>query len=249
MTTLQFPTHLPADLLVELGELTGIRWNSWELEPIICEAVRRYMHPPAVAAQEQTSTASGAGYQWKQVYLPDGTRLRASFGGTPYFATVTGTEIKSGDLALTPSGFANLQGSGNRNAWKAVWLRFPGNEQWVLADVCRTKQKAAIARLFAGADYVGADPPAKPPKPPTSPKPPKPASPAKAASASKPAKRPVRPQRPAGPAVAPAAQTAQPTPAAGQTPAAQNAKQHKLRKRGRRGKRRHAHGVAPAPVV
>jgi hypothetical protein len=137
--------RLPADLMVELGELTGIAWNSWELEPIICDAIRRYMHPPAVAAQEQTSTASGAGYQWKQVYLPDGTRLRASFGGTPYFATVTGTEIKSGDLALTPSGFANLQGSGNRNAWKAVWLRFPGNEQWVLADVCRTKQKAAIA--------------------------------------------------------------------------------------------------------
>jgi len=240
MPTLQFPMRLPADLMVELGELTGIAWNSWELEPIICDAIRRYMHPPAVAAQEQTSTASGAGYQWKQVYLPDGTRLRASFGGTPYFATVTGTEIKSGDLALTPSGFANLQGSGNRNAWKAVWLRFPGNEQWVLADVCRTKQKAAIARLFAGADYVAADPPAKPPKP---------ASPAKAATASKPAKRPVRPQRPAGPTVAPAAQTAQPTPAAGQTPAAQNGKQHKLRKRGRRGKRRHPHGATPAPAV
>ena len=35
MSTLQFPTRLPADLLVELGELTGIRWNSWELEPIM----------------------------------------------------------------------------------------------------------------------------------------------------------------------------------------------------------------------
>jgi hypothetical protein len=125
MSTLQFPTRLPADLLVELGELTGIRWNSWELEPIICEAIRRYMHPPAAPTREQTSTTSGAGYQWKQVYLPDGTRLRASFGGQPHFATVTGTEIKSGDLALTPSGFANLYGSGNRNAWKAVWLRFP----------------------------------------------------------------------------------------------------------------------------
>jgi hypothetical protein len=160
MPTLQFPTRLPADLLVELGELTGIRWNSWELEPIICEAIRRYMHPPAAPAQEQTSTASGAGYQWKQVYLPDGTRLRASFGGQPHFATVTGTEIKSGDLTLTPSGFANLYGSGNRNAWKAVWLRFPGNEQWVPADVCRAKQKAVIARLFAGVDYVAAEPPA-----------------------------------------------------------------------------------------
>ncbi|MES2114368.1 MAG: hypothetical protein V4578_04415, partial [Pseudomonadota bacterium] len=37
-----------------------------------------------------------------------------------------------------------------RNAWKAIWLRFPGSEQWLLADVCRAQQNAAIARLFGG---------------------------------------------------------------------------------------------------
>jgi len=47
------------------------------------------MHP-APAAPAQATPASEAGYQWKQVFLPHGTRLRAS---------------------------------GNRNAWKAVWLR------------------------------------------------------------------------------------------------------------------------------
>ncbi|HJV01169.1 MAG TPA: hypothetical protein VJ752_11505 [Burkholderiaceae bacterium] len=29
-------------------------------------------------------------------------------------------------------------------------LRFPGSEQWLLADVCRAQQNAAIARLFGG---------------------------------------------------------------------------------------------------
>jgi hypothetical protein len=48
------------------------------------------------------------------------------------------------------------RGCGNRNAWKVIWLRFPGNEQWVLADVCRTRQNAAIARLFAAADAAEA---------------------------------------------------------------------------------------------
>lgn len=155
MATLQFPMRLPADLLVELGELTGIHWNSWELEPVICDAIRRYMQPPAPAAQEQTnetSPTSGAGYQWKQLYLPEGTRLRATFCRKPYFAVVTGTDIKCGERIVTPSAFANLQGSGNRNAWKAIWLRFPGNEQWVLADVARSRQQTAIARLFVGAE-------------------------------------------------------------------------------------------------
>jgi hypothetical protein len=140
--------RLPADLLVELGEVTGIHWNSWELEPIICDAIRRYMQPPAAAVQEQTSATSGAGYQWKQVYLPEGTRLRATYGRKPYFAVVTGTDIQCGERIITPSAFANLQGGGHRNAWKAIWLRFPGSEQRVLADVARSRQQTAIARLF-----------------------------------------------------------------------------------------------------
>ena len=152
MAILLSSVRLPSDILVELGELTGHRWNSWELEPIICDAIRGYMNPSVSSAQEHKPTDTDAGYQWKQLFLPDGTRLRAAFGGVPYFAVVKGAQIKFGDDSVTPSGFANLQGSGNRNAWKTVWLRFPGNEQWVLADVCRSRQKTAIARLFGAAD-------------------------------------------------------------------------------------------------
>jgi len=52
---------------------------------------------------------------------------------------------------MSPSQFANLRGSGNRNAWKAVWLRLPGSDEWLLADVCRSARKMAIARLLGGA--------------------------------------------------------------------------------------------------
>ncbi len=81
-------------------------------------------------------------------FLPEGTRLRASFDRKSYFAVVEGTEIKYGEYAISPSCFANLHGSGNRNAWKAIWLRFPGSAEWLLADVCRSAKKAAIARLL-----------------------------------------------------------------------------------------------------
>jgi len=33
---------------------------------------------------------------------------------------------------------------------EAIWLRFPGNDDWLLADVCRAARKAAIARLLGG---------------------------------------------------------------------------------------------------
>jgi len=58
----------------------------------------------------------------------EGTRLRAASKRDQYFGTVRGNEIRYEEQSLSPSGFANLRGSGNRNAWKAVWLRFPGNE-------------------------------------------------------------------------------------------------------------------------
>ena len=147
---LQFPIRVPDDVLVELGEFTGNFWsNSLAHEPHIIAAIRNYIKP-APPAPQQPTTVSEAGYQWKQVFLPEGTRLRASFGRQSYFATVVGMEIKYDGHAVSPSCFANLHGSGNRNAWKAVWLRLPGSNEWLLADICRSARNAAIARLHEG---------------------------------------------------------------------------------------------------
>jgi hypothetical protein len=153
-------------LLVEFGKFTGLHWNdTFSMEPFVCEALRNYMNP-APAAQEQAVAPSESGYQWKEVFLPEGTRLRASFERKQYFAEVAGAEIKYGEHAISPSCFANLFGSGNRNAWKAVWLRLPGSTEWLLADVCRSARKAAIARLMAGdADQRDQSTPAAPAAP------------------------------------------------------------------------------------
>ena len=145
-----FPIRVPADVLEALGKFTGNFWSdSLSLEPYVVEALRNYMDPPP-APQQQPAAQSEAGYQWKEVFLPEGTRLRANFDRQPYFATVEGAEIRFGKHAVSPSCFANLHGSGNRNAWKAVWLRLPGSDEWLLADVCRSARKAAIARLLSG---------------------------------------------------------------------------------------------------
>lgn len=147
MATLYKPIYVPSDLLEAFGEHTGHFWSDPEMEPLIFDLIRAAMNP-APAAQQQPAAQSEAGYQWKQVFLPEGTRLRASFGGQPCFAVVAGAEIKFGEHTVSPSCFANLYGSGNRNAWKAVWLRFPGSDEWLLADVCRRARKAVITRML-----------------------------------------------------------------------------------------------------
>jgi hypothetical protein len=149
-----FPVRIPRDLLQALGEHTGEFRCSLDLEPIICEAIHQYMNPPLAPAPEvapPSAAPAEAGYQWKEVFLPAGTKLRANFNRAPYFAIVDGTHIKYGDYAISPSCFANLHGSGNRNAWAAIWLRLPGSDDWLLAQTWRLARKAVIARLFDGA--------------------------------------------------------------------------------------------------
>lgn len=77
------------------------------------------------------------GYQWKQVFLPNGTELRAIHGGCSTYAKVEDEQILSEGAPTTPSRLANLRGCGTRNAWRTVWLRFPGDTRWRRAADCR----------------------------------------------------------------------------------------------------------------
>ncbi len=141
--------QIPSDLLEALGDTSELFWSDPAIEPIIHDAIRAWLkNPPSTTPQQPAIASNKAGYQWKQVFLPAGTRLRASFARKPYFAVVTGNRIRHGTQNLSPSAFANLHGSGTRNAWHTIWLRFPGNEQWLLADTCRARQNAALASLF-----------------------------------------------------------------------------------------------------
>ncbi len=147
MSHLHRTIYMPWELLKAFSDHTGLFWSSIEIEGAICDAMAAAMKPqPAHAPAPPVDTANG--YQWKQVFLPEGTVLRASFGREPYYAVVEGSRVMYGEFSLSPSAFANLQGCGNRNAWKAVWLRFPGFKDWVRADECRALRQTATARMF-----------------------------------------------------------------------------------------------------
>lgn len=79
------------------------------------------------------------GVQWKSLFLPDGTKLRTTYCDATEFAKVASDHIISDDdRRLTPSQFANRHAKG-RNAWRFVWIRFPGDDYWTRADDCRRR--------------------------------------------------------------------------------------------------------------
>ena len=133
--------HLPVDLFHALVDATGEHWFGNATEAALCDAVRlwlaRHRHEVGPAV---TRADSGTGYQWKQLFLPEGTTLRCAFQGEAIYATVEGERIVCGGKPLSPSQFANVRGNGARNAWRVVWLRFPDSPQWKRAADCRPRR-------------------------------------------------------------------------------------------------------------
>lgn len=110
-----------------------------KLETFITELLQRWLKVDKERLALSRNGPSMRGFQWKNIFLPDGTNLRTSYCGNVGFAKVVGDRIIADDgTSLTPSLFVNRHAQG-RNAWRFVWLRFPGDDYWIRAADYRTR--------------------------------------------------------------------------------------------------------------
>lgn len=108
-------------------------------EAFIAELVNRWITVELERQAVRERGQSLRGFQWKNIFLPEGTSLRTSYFQEVEFAKVVGDRIVADDgAALTPSQFANRRAKG-RNAWRFVWLRFPGDDYWIRAENRRAR--------------------------------------------------------------------------------------------------------------
>ena len=85
--------------------------------------------------------AGARGYQWKTVFLPEGTVLRSWSYGEHNYARVEGDQIMHLGRAVSPNQFAQSFARTTRNAWTDLSVRRPGDKRFTLA--CRLRQEAA----------------------------------------------------------------------------------------------------------
>ena len=123
---------------------TAFKKEGWE---IAAEAIDEWMrrHDPDAIAMPAIK-----GYQWKSLFLPDGTLLRTVFGGKNYHCAVEADRIEYKGQAVSPSGFVNAVGGIRRNAWRSTWILLPNTSQWQLADSLRTRTRPSRPRKPAG---------------------------------------------------------------------------------------------------
>jgi hypothetical protein len=135
----KYPVYFP------LGDMLSLKFHLRDTRPgvdpdtFVVELVQNWL---TVNTERSTLRQDGPplrGFQWKKVFLPEGTNLRTSYRHSVEFAKVIGDRIISDDgEALTPSLFANRHTQG-RNAWRFIWIRFPGETHWIRAINCRER--------------------------------------------------------------------------------------------------------------
>jgi hypothetical protein len=77
------------------------------------------------------------GYQWKSLFLPEGTILRSWSYGEHNYARVEGDKIIHDGESVSPNQFARSFARTARNAWFDLSVRRPGDRQFKMACVLR----------------------------------------------------------------------------------------------------------------
>ena len=80
------------------------------------------------------------GYQWQQLFLPNGTQLRMTYRGKNAYAYVRHETIMYEGGSYSASQWASKVADNTaRNAWRDIWVSLPGESGWSLAQDLRRK--------------------------------------------------------------------------------------------------------------
>ncbi len=138
MTKVLFSLPASLETYQGLGNFMYTHGLKQEMFEIVDEAIKAWMDG-VLAAQSRRSAPTLDGYQWKNVFLPDGTTLRNVYKRTSYLAHVEGRELLFDGKSVSPAQFVNRVGGSFRNAWATIWIRFPDEGEWKQAMTLRKK--------------------------------------------------------------------------------------------------------------
>ena len=134
--SVQVPTHTLLDMI----EQAGLNGESQDPSAIVLAAVEFWL-----AAQQKRAPAAAAavqGYQWKSLFLPEGTLIRCVSYGDTHHASVEGDAIVHQGRKLSPNQLAALHADSVRNAWNDLYIRRPGDKFYKIARQLRREQAA-----------------------------------------------------------------------------------------------------------
>ena len=112
---------------------TGFEKEDWEFAAIAIREWAMRNNPDSFGGPKTS------GYQWKNLFLPDGTLCRTIYKGKNFHCMVEGDHLIYDGKPSSPSRFVNAVGGVRRNAWNVIWILFPNTETWKSAALCRMR--------------------------------------------------------------------------------------------------------------
>lgn len=141
-------THLavpiPTGQFLELAAFLKSKGDSRDPVSVVSDAIDYWMMN-ADWKPELLQESSGLGYQWKSLFLPDGTEVRMQYKGRYHYAKVEGDQLLYQGNPTTPGSLANTIAGSSRNAWRDLWVKRSGEARWSLADDLRTDETPSEA--------------------------------------------------------------------------------------------------------
>jgi hypothetical protein len=90
---------------------------------------------------QRTTVAPLQGFQWKCLFLAEGSQIRMHYRDTWHYAEVVGDEIIHQNCVVTPRQLTIAIAGQGHNAWRALWIRRPGESDWTAASLLRRRME------------------------------------------------------------------------------------------------------------
>ncbi|HWW72046.1 MAG TPA: hypothetical protein VN089_19055, partial [Duganella sp.] len=130
--------QVPTDTLLQLIEKLRRRGGSQDISEAMTKAIECWLEDPARFAPG-ADPEDMHGYQWKSLFLPEGTVLKSWSYGENNYARVEGDQIIHNGRAVSPNQFAQSFARSTRNAWRDLFIRRPGDKTFKIA--CRLRDE------------------------------------------------------------------------------------------------------------
>jgi hypothetical protein len=144
---------IPTAQFIKLIDFLRTQGSQGDPAEAISMAIDYWMDNAAWKAQDllpEVSTGS-RGYTWKYkdtcIFLPHGTEIRMPYKGQYHYARVDSDKIIYMGETVSPGALANKITKSSRNAWKDLWIKRPGENEWVLADERRRKSNKDLVSI------------------------------------------------------------------------------------------------------
>jgi hypothetical protein len=135
MSNETIPVAVPSKVYLDLSFHLRKQGDLRSPDEVVALAVRHWMANRS--GMRGADGSSGRGYQWREVFLPEGTELKLRYRGTWFYANVVRDRLVYAGESVSPREWGLLVTGGVRNAWRDVWLRRSATERWTRASAWR----------------------------------------------------------------------------------------------------------------